>query len=193
MAKVAAHLEDFNEATREETVWATDNQSRERCLAVRRSGRPNKWTQGNGGSRQKLAAAWGQLTLRAIPAQRMGHGSQGASRDNVAKEAPKGRTLERRRRTRGECSNGIIDRDLTEQLRLRKEGDLQEDHRAGDRKANSRVFNLAAESDWTLRRDRPPPKRKKRRTKHSTRKRTNMMVVHLDQLAPYQGAAGTVG
>jgi hypothetical protein len=38
--------------------------------------------------------------------------------------------------------------------------DLQEDRRAGDRKAKIWVFDWATGSDWTLWRGRPPPKRK---------------------------------
>jgi hypothetical protein len=47
-------------------------------------------------------------------------------------------------------------------------------------------IRLQKMSDWTLWRGRPPPKRKKRSPKHSPRK-SRMVVVHPDQLAPYQG------
>jgi hypothetical protein len=55
------------------------------------------------------------MTRLAVPAPRKGPG-----KENV-RGAPKGRTLERIQRTRQECSSGIRNRDLKEQLRLRKE------------------------------------------------------------------------
>jgi hypothetical protein len=61
------------------------------------------------------------MTRRAIPATHEGHGSQGPGKDNFARGVPKGRTFERRQRTRQDCSNEIRDRDLKEQLHLRKE------------------------------------------------------------------------
>jgi hypothetical protein len=112
------HLEDSNE----EAVVETVDTLKDRYLAVGRRRQPKKRTQGDGGSWQKLAAARGRLARRAIPAPRKGHGRQGWSRDSVAKESLKERTLERTRRTGHECSSGIKDRDLKEQLPLRKEG-----------------------------------------------------------------------
>jgi hypothetical protein len=115
------HLEDSNEEAAVETVGALKDRHENRHLAVGRSRQPKKRTQSVGGSWQKLAAARGRLARRAIPAPRKAHCRQGWSRGSVAKEAPKGRTLERTRRTGHECSSGIKDRDLKEELRLRKE------------------------------------------------------------------------
>jgi hypothetical protein len=66
------------------------------CLAVRCRGSPMKWTQGNGGSRQKLAAVRGWLTCHAVSGLCKGHGRHRPGRDNVARGAPKGRMLEKR-------------------------------------------------------------------------------------------------
>jgi hypothetical protein len=68
MTNVAAHPEDFNGATREEAIGATEDRSRDRHLAVRLHRPTKKRSQGNGGSRQKLATTLGRLTHHAIPA-----------------------------------------------------------------------------------------------------------------------------
>jgi hypothetical protein len=44
-------------------------------------------------------------------------------------------------------------------------------------------------NDWTLWRGRPPPEQKKKRPKYNPRKRTKMILVHLNRLAPNQGTA----
>jgi hypothetical protein len=53
MANVVGHIEGFNRVMCKETVWATDDKSRDLCLAIRNRVWPKKWTQGDGGSRQK--------------------------------------------------------------------------------------------------------------------------------------------
>jgi hypothetical protein len=42
MTNVAAHLEDSNGVMREETVWATDDRSRDQRLALRCHRQPKK-------------------------------------------------------------------------------------------------------------------------------------------------------
>jgi hypothetical protein len=49
VAKIAEHPEDSNEATGEETIGTTRDQSRDRYLAVRSSGTPTKLIQGDDG------------------------------------------------------------------------------------------------------------------------------------------------
>jgi hypothetical protein len=61
------------------------------------------------------------ITHHAIPAPCKGHGRQGPGRDHVARGAPKGWTLERRKWAHQECNSGIRDRDLKEQLCLKKD------------------------------------------------------------------------
>jgi hypothetical protein len=54
---VAVHEEVPKEDTAVETGKALKKRHGDRNLAVGRCGKPKEWTQGNGGSRQKLAAA----------------------------------------------------------------------------------------------------------------------------------------
>jgi hypothetical protein len=61
-ANVTAHPGGSNGVTREKTIGATEGRSRDRRQAIRRRGRPKKRTQGDSGSRQKLAAAHRRLT-----------------------------------------------------------------------------------------------------------------------------------
>jgi hypothetical protein len=86
------------------------------------------------------------MTHHAFPAPHKGHGCQGPDKDSVGRGAPKGQTLEKRQWTCQECSNGIRDRDLEEQLLVRKDiwQDLQEDSRAGDPEASSWNFHRTA-------------------------------------------------
>jgi hypothetical protein len=112
------------------TVRALKKQYGDRHLAVGRRRQLKKRTQGDGGSRKKLAAACRGMTCRAIPALRKGR-HQGPGRDNVARGAPKGQTLYRRRRTHQEGSNGIRDEGLKKQLRL------------GSEKTSCRIFGMA--------------------------------------------------
>jgi hypothetical protein len=55
---------------KEEAVVETIGAMKDRRLAVRRHGRPRKRTQGDGGSRQKSAAARRRMARRAVPARR---------------------------------------------------------------------------------------------------------------------------
>jgi hypothetical protein len=71
------------------------------------------------------------MTHRAIPAPRKSHGHQVPGRDNVARGAPKGQTLYRRRRTRQEGSNRIRGGGLKKQLSL------------GSEKTSGRIFGRA--------------------------------------------------
>jgi hypothetical protein len=73
MEAVAKHQEVPKEEATVETIWALEDQYGDWHLAVGHRRQPKKRNQGNGGSRQKLAAAWGRLTLHTVPAPRMGH------------------------------------------------------------------------------------------------------------------------
>jgi hypothetical protein len=149
---VAARPEDSNGATREVTIGATEERSRDRCLAVRCRGRPKKRTQGDGGYRQKLAAARRRLTRRASPARRKGRNH-------------KGPTVENRQRKGPECNNGISNRGLKEQPRLGSKRAFNKTVRQTPglkiaKRAVEFSVGLRKMSDWTLWRSRPPPKRK---------------------------------
>jgi hypothetical protein len=74
-------------------VRALKKQHRGWHLAVRHRCQPKKWTQSDGGSWKKLAAAHRRMICHAIPAWRKGHSHQGQGRDSVAKGAPIGRSL----------------------------------------------------------------------------------------------------
>jgi hypothetical protein len=67
--------------------------------------------------------------------------------------------------------------------------DLQEDSRAGDQKANSHVFNWAVESDCLDIVEGLAPSEMKEETSKAQPLEWKMIVVHLDQLASYQGTA----
>jgi hypothetical protein len=67
---VAVHQEVPKEEVEVETVGALEGRNGDRRLAVRRRGRQEKEAQSDCGSRQKLVAARGRLTRRAVPALR---------------------------------------------------------------------------------------------------------------------------
>jgi hypothetical protein len=91
---------------------------RGRNLAAERRHKPKEWNRGNCGSRKKLAAT----TRRAGVARRQGDVvRKNQTRDKFARELRKGRTFRRSRRAQPECNNGIRNRQLQEQLRLRSE------------------------------------------------------------------------
>jgi hypothetical protein len=182
----AVHEEVPKEEAAVQSVVALKKRHGDRNLAVGCRRKPKKRTQGNGGSRKKFAATGRGMNRRVIPARRKGHGHQGPGRDNVARGAPGGRTLKRRRRTRQKGSDRIGDRDVKEQLRLRKERTTGNGIRGRRKRQQLRLestgnFNdtfretlgldiakridgtsirLRKMSDWTLRKGRPPPKRK---------------------------------
>jgi hypothetical protein len=148
MTNVAAHPEDSNGTTREETIGATEDRSRDRRLAVRRRGRPEKRTQGDCGSRQKLAAAPGRLTHRALPACRKGRSHKRPMVEKRRWEGPK-------------CINGLKD-----QLRL---GGKKAFNKTIRQTLGLEVAKRAVEfsiwlrkmSGWTLWRTWSPPRQKK--------------------------------
>jgi hypothetical protein len=171
---VVEHQKASKEETLVEIIGALEDRYGNRYLALRRRRQLRKLTQDEGGLRIKMATACRRMTRDAIPAQCKGHCRQGTGRGNVARGAPKGWTLERRRWTHLECNKGIKDRGARRQLRLRKE------------RVSNRIFRKTGELEikkrtvmsstglqevcyWTLWRGRPPPKRKKRRQKRNPR------------------------
>jgi hypothetical protein len=74
---VAVHEEVPKEEAAVETVGALKKRYRNLLLTVRRRGQQKKRTQGNGGSRNKLAAACRGMTCLTIPAWCKGHCCQG--------------------------------------------------------------------------------------------------------------------
>jgi hypothetical protein len=133
-----------------ETIGALEG----RYLALGCRGQPNKRTQGDGGSRQKLAAGRRRLNRRAVPVWRTGR-------------THKGPTFEKRRRKGPKCKNGIKDRDARWQLRLRKERTSNKTFRhTVELKVAKKIvgtsIKLRKMSVRTLLRSRPPPRRIKR-------------------------------
>jgi hypothetical protein len=114
---VTVYQEVPNEEAAVETVGALEDGYRDQHLAVGRRRQPKKRTQGDGGSRQKLAAARGGLTCRAVPAPRKGR-RQGPGKNNVARGVHNGGTLEMRRLKRPECNSEIKDRGARRHIRL---------------------------------------------------------------------------
>jgi hypothetical protein len=187
-----------------ETVRALEDLHGGRHLAVGRRHQPKKRTQGDGKSRKKLAAVRWRMTRRAVHARRKGRSYKGPTvekrrcrkrtSDYAVRGIPKGRTFEEKWRTQLKFNSGIRDRDLKQELCLGSKKTLYkalgQTHELEVVKRKVVIsIGLRKISDWRLQRGRPALKQKKRRPKHSPRKRTEMMVVHLDRLAPYQGTA----
>jgi hypothetical protein len=86
-------------------------------LPIRWRSQPKKWTQGNGGSQQKLAASHKRMTRYAGAAQHKGHGHRGLTvekreqkkrtRENVARGTSKRWRFGKRRQAKQEGINGI--------------------------------------------------------------------------------------
>jgi hypothetical protein len=102
------HKEVPKEEAAVKPVRALKKRHGDRHLAVEGRGKPKKRTQGDGGSRKKLAAARRGMTRRVVPARRKGRGHKGPA-------------VEKRGRKGQECNNGIRNRGARRQLRLRKE------------------------------------------------------------------------
>jgi hypothetical protein len=122
-------------ATDEEKFGATEDRTGELRLVVRRHRQRKKWAQENGGPWQKFAAFRRWFTHRGVPALLKGHVRKGPRKNcrssvrgpgktsrsridgrslkqwqikgNVERGTPRGRTCERKRRTRPECNSGI--------------------------------------------------------------------------------------
>jgi hypothetical protein len=80
---IAVHENVPKEEAAVESFGALKERYGDRHPAVGRRRQPKKRTQDDGGSRQKLAAARGRLTRRAVRAPRKGHGRQGPGKDNI--------------------------------------------------------------------------------------------------------------
>jgi hypothetical protein len=102
---VAEQHDDPKEEAAEKIVGALEDRHEGRNLAVGHRRQPKKRTQDDCGSRQKLAAARGRFTRRAILSSHKEHGHQGPGRDSVVRGAPKGRSFRKRRRAQPECNN----------------------------------------------------------------------------------------
>jgi hypothetical protein len=92
----SVHHEVPEEEAAVETIRVLEYRYGDRHIAVGRRRQSKKWTQGDGGSRKKLAAARRRMTRHTVPARRKGRGHRGP-------------TVERRRRKGSECNNGIRD------------------------------------------------------------------------------------
>jgi hypothetical protein len=69
--------------------------------------KPGEWTQGNFGSRRKLATACRGMTRRAEVAWRRAHGRQEQGQDNVARGTPKGQMFRKKCWPKPESIKGI--------------------------------------------------------------------------------------
>jgi hypothetical protein len=190
MSNIVVHLEDPNEEAEVETVGALKDWYGGQHLAVGRCWQSKKWTQGDGGSQKKLATSCRRMIHHDFPARHKGHSRQGPSSDTVARGAPKGRKLDRRQQMHLECNKGIKDRGARRWLCL---GSKKGFNKTIGQPLGLKVAKWAVDfsiglrevSDWTLWRGQPPPKPKTKRPNRSPRKRTEMMVVHLDWFTPY--------
>jgi hypothetical protein len=193
-------------ADKEEKFGATKDRAGELRLVLRRRSQLKKRAQEKGEPRQKFAAFRGRFTRRAVPAMRKGHVRRGPGKRcrrsgvrgpgktfrsrldgrrlkqrqtqvNMARETHEGRTDEKRRRTRPECSSGI--RKLNQTFRTGKRGRIVKRDRSLDMKRTHHkairrslfmdIAKLIFESSVGLREPgdellwkcRPPPKRKR--------------------------------
>jgi hypothetical protein len=190
---------------------------------------PKERTQGEGGSRKKLATACRGMTSLAIPAWRKGHCHQGQVRDKALPRIQKGHvrdqtsgeigrhqwTNESRVKTAATSEEGEDNRQWhqgTEQEARAKSGKqistqqyLQDDCRAGDRKANSRTsIRLENERQGIVKGS--APSETKEETAHRVRagdvgalatlgsfdptdRKSRMLVINLNRLTPYEETA----
>jgi hypothetical protein len=159
--KVEIKMEACLEETKVETIGALADRYGDRRLVVRHRGHCTKRTEGDGGSRPKLAPARGRLTSRAVPALRKGRSRWGL-----------GKTT----------GNGIRGRSRRQELRL---GSRKAANDALGQTLELEVvkrvvgisIRLRKVSECTLWRRRPLPKRRKRRQKHRHRRRNGGIPV----------------
>jgi hypothetical protein len=95
LQSVVVHQEVPQEEATVETTGALEDPYGDRHLAKGHCQQLKKWTQGDGGSRKKLATARRQMTHFAIPPLYKGHGHQGPGKDDVVCGTLKGWMLER--------------------------------------------------------------------------------------------------
>jgi hypothetical protein len=116
-------------------------------LPVSHRGRLKKWTQGNGGSWMKLAAAYRGMTRHAVVAQHKVCSHKGLTieqrqpknqtKDSISRGTSKGRTFGRRHLAKPESITGVV---VMSGKQVNTWQDLQEDRGAGGRKVNSWDF-----------------------------------------------------
>jgi hypothetical protein len=109
----------FKEKTYFDNIVSSEDRCEEQRLFVRRRRGAKKRTQDSFGSRQKLSAARKREIRRAISAVRKGNIRKGPGMTNIGRGVPTGRRLEKIRRRGQECSVGIRNRGLKDQLCLR--------------------------------------------------------------------------
>jgi hypothetical protein len=102
-----------------DAVGSSAERYEEQRLVVRRRRGAKRRPQDSVGSRQKVSAARKRVIRRAIPAVRKGNIRKIPGKDGSAREAPKGRRLQRTHRISPECNNGIRNRGLKDKLFLR--------------------------------------------------------------------------
>jgi hypothetical protein len=91
------------------TVRALKEQYGDLHLAVGRRQQLKKWTQDEGGSQKKLAAAHRRMTRCAVIAPCKGHGHWGSGKDSVVQGTQKGQTFMKKCLAKVECNNGMRD------------------------------------------------------------------------------------
>jgi hypothetical protein len=121
---VAVYQEVPDEEAAVETIGALEDLYGDRNLPIGSHRQLKKRTHGDGGSRQKLAAAKGRLTRRAVPAPRKGHSRQGSGKDDVLRGSSKGRGFVKERWAKPRRNDGLRDQGLKHQLWLRSKGNV---------------------------------------------------------------------
>jgi hypothetical protein len=157
---VAVHEEVPKEDAAVKPVGGLRKRHRSRNLPAERRQKPKERTEGNCGSRRKLAATRRKITRRTGVARRKGHGRQGNGQDKVARGTHKGRTFGKKCRPKPESIKGIRIQGLKTQLYLRGE---RTSGRIFGKTIGLEIVKQIARSSVGLRkigRGRPPPKRK---------------------------------
>jgi hypothetical protein len=142
-------------ATDEEMSGGTEDRAGKQHLAVRRHGQLKKQAQGNGGPRQKFAAARGWFTRCAIPALIKGHARRGPGM-KCRRSGLKGQSKAFRKGKRVMLEKGHLERrkalydavEPTLGLEIAK-------------RVVGTSFRLWEPGDWLLWKCRPPPKQKR--------------------------------
>jgi hypothetical protein len=142
---VSEHQEVPKEDAAVKNVRALKKRRGDQHLILRCRVQLKKRTQGNNGSRKKLATTHRGMTCHAIPAPCKGDGSSGTRPGQCWK-----RNLERmdnQEETLGKTRKDHWNKEPRLKMAIisgkqnNTQQDFQEDHRAGDRKANSRDFH----------------------------------------------------
>jgi hypothetical protein len=146
LQSVAVHQEVPKEEAAVKPIRALKKRYGERHLAVGRREKPKERTQGKGGVPEETGCRRRGKTRRAGVAQLKGHCLQGQCKDKDVEGTRKGRMFGSRLR-KTVMAQGTETSRSTYVKREDLRQDRRENHRAGDRKANSRIFHQDSKNE----------------------------------------------